>query len=120
MALPTARSLRRLAGLLAMLATTGLLSAPGQPAAQDITTKEFFLGVSCVPLTADLRDELQIDREQGLVVRDVIKDSPADKGGIQTNDILIAAGDKDLVEVADLFAVVNASQAERNYHHACS
>lgn len=108
MALPTSGSLRRLAGLIAILTTAGLLHASGAMA-QDLATKEFFLGVSCAPLTDELRDELKVDREQGLVVMDVIPGSPADKGGVQKDDILIAVGDKDLVEVADLISAVSAA-----------
>jgi hypothetical protein len=76
---------------------------------QETLTKEYMLGVSCAPLTEDLRDELKIDEEQGLVVIDVIPDSPAGKGGLQKNDILVSVGGKPLVEVADLIAAVSAA-----------
>ncbi len=62
-----------------------------------------------MPLTDELRDELKVDEKQGLVAMDVIPGSPADKGGVQKQDILVAVGDKDLVEVGDLIAAVAAS-----------
>ena len=46
--------------LVALLVMAGLLSAPNATA-QDNTAKEFFLGVSCMPLTDDLRDTLKVD-----------------------------------------------------------
>lgn len=111
MALPTARSLRRLACLIAILTTAGFQSAT-DASAQELLTKEFFLGVSCVPLTEELRDDLKVDREQGLVVMDVVTGSPADAGGVQKYDILVAVGDKDLLKVADLIEAVSASDGK--------
>ncbi len=95
------------------------LSATGQPGravsddrlmqAQEPGAKEYFLGVSCAPLTEDLRSSLKVDEQQGLVVMDVIPDSPAAVGGVQKGDILVAVGERELAEVGDLIAAVGAA-----------
>ncbi len=63
----------------------------------------FMIGVSCQPAGDTLRAQLGI--EQGLVVEDVVDDSPA-AGNIEIHDILLQVGDEPLNDVEQLIQAV--------------
>jgi serine protease Do len=48
-----------------------------------------WLGVSIQPVTADLAKQFGIREEKGVLVSDVVEESPADKAGIQRGDVII-------------------------------
>lgn len=48
-----------------------------------------FLGVSLQPVDKDLADAFQLEKAEGALVSEVVKDSPADKAGIKQGDIII-------------------------------
>ena len=60
------------------------------------------LGVQIQDLTPELAKNLGVSQEFGAVVGKIEKDSPADKGGLKTGDVVIAVNDKALVGSADL------------------
>ena len=60
------------------------------------------LGVQIQDLTPELAKNLGVSQEYGAVVDKIEKDSPADKGGLKTGDVVIAVNDKALVGSADL------------------
>ena len=60
------------------------------------------LGVQIQDLTPELAKNLGVTQEFGAVVGKIEKDSPADKGGLKTGDVVIAVNDKALVGSADL------------------
>ncbi len=72
-----------------------------------------YLGVAVEPLHpafwTHLRDVLE--HEQGLLVADVAKDSPAEKAGLKTHDILKSYGDQKLFSPGQLAALVHADKA---------
>lgn len=57
---------------------------------------QFWLGVYSMPLDDALRSHLQLTAGQGLIVRDVIKDSPAAAAGVQVHDVLLMIGKRNL------------------------
>lgn len=61
---------------------------------------DYWLGILVVPADAVLKLHLQLDA--GLVIEQVAVDSPAAKGGIQVNDILLRFGDVPLADVQAL------------------
>jgi membrane-associated protease RseP (regulator of RpoE activity) len=72
---------------------------------------KFWIGVSCEPAGAVLHAQLpDLPEGAGLVIQQVIADSPAAKAGIKPNDILFAAGDKPLAQVADLSGAIAAGK----------
>ncbi len=77
---------------------------PVQPAPPD-----FWIGISVTPITAVLRDQLQIGGGQGLVVTNVVDGGPAARAGLKANDILLSMNDSNLVEPADLVKLVQSS-----------
>ena len=71
----------------------------------------FWIGVASEPAGAAMHAQLpDLPKGAGLVVQQVVADSPAAKAGIQPNDILFAAGEKSLGQVADLSAAIAAGK----------
>lgn len=75
--------------LLAGLAlATALATAPGalgKPKKSD----HGFLGVKMQKLTSELREGLGVDASKGVLVTEVIEDSPAEKAGLEEGDVII-------------------------------
>ncbi len=65
-----------------------------------------WLGVMIQQVTADLAKEFGLDRPHGALVGEVMKDSPADKGGIKQGDIIIQFMGKDIDQMSELPAIV--------------
>ena len=64
--------------------------------------KRAYLGVSMVDLTDDLREHFGAPKDSGLLVGSVEDNSPADKAGIQTGDIIVAIDGKDIESASEL------------------
>ncbi|MFO1522238.1 MAG: PDZ domain-containing protein [Kiritimatiellia bacterium] len=65
-----------------------------------------WLGVSVERVSDDLRAHVAVEKGVGLIVRDVPKDSPAEKAGLKVNDILTRLDDQILVTEDQLRALV--------------
>lgn len=87
--------------------TESLVSVVNEPPAK---LSEYWLGVNCEPAGETLRAQLGLGEGEGLVVRGVEKESPAAKAGIQSHDVLIAAGDQRLKDVAGLMKVLDENK----------
>ncbi len=48
-----------------------------------------FLGVSLQPVDKDIADAFHLEKAEGALVSEVVKDSPADKAGIKPGDIIL-------------------------------
>jgi serine protease Do len=53
-------------------------------------------------LTQELADYFDIKESKGVVVSDVLKDSPAEKAGLQAGDIILKINDEDVESVGQL------------------
>jgi serine protease Do len=71
------------------------------------------LGVALAPpnVAAKLRRAVGLDARDGLLVRGVVDGSPASAAGIRDGDLLVGAGDHDLVTADDLFAALAGVEA---------
>ncbi len=67
-----------------------------------------FLGVTTVTLTPEIRDRFGFAVDKGAVVGDVEPGSPAERAGLQSNDVITRFGDKSIETNADLQAAVRA------------
>jgi serine protease Do len=76
------------------------------------------LGVAIAPsrVARRLRRAVGLPELDGLLVHGVQRDGPAARAGIEKGDLLVAAGDRDLVRVDDLHAALEASLAEGALH----
>ena len=118
-------------GLIALLMCIGLTAGlrsdePATPRSPNLATvaddttqvgtdeapSPYWLGVACEPVSDAARAQLDIPKDQGLLVRQVMPDSPAAKAGLKPNDILLQAGDKPLASTADLLAAVAAAKTK--------
>jgi hypothetical protein len=83
-------------------------AAPGEVPARRVS--DFWLGLECYPADAALRTQLGLEK-QGLVVEQVVPDSPGDQGGIKPHDVLLKAGERSLVSVSDLVEAIDKAKA---------
>lgn len=55
-----------------------------------------WLGVVIQPVSEDLADSFGLDHARGALIADVAPDSPAEKSGLRSGDIILKAGDSDI------------------------
>jgi serine protease Do len=68
-----------------------------------------WLGVVVQPLSEDLADSFGLDRVRGALVSEVVKDSPADRGGVRRGDVILSFDGQTIDERNDLPKVVAAT-----------
>ena len=73
---------------------------------------EFWLGIECYPAPPPMVEQLGLDEAGGLVVEQVVPESPAEKAGLHRHDIVVRAGDKPISHVRDLIAVINEVEGQ--------
>jgi len=87
--------------------------AAGPPAARSDADREsaegpeFWIGGAIRPGSAALRSHLDIPEGQGLVVEEVVPDSPAARAGLKENDILLSLDDQPLDSIESLMKRVS-------------
>jgi serine protease Do len=74
-----------------------------QPVVEQImakgSVKRAYLGITLQPLDKELSDALDLKKTQGIVISDVLKESPADQAGLQQGDIITEYNDKPIKNV---------------------
>jgi serine protease Do len=73
------------------------------------------LGVGLAPshVARRLRRAVGLSERDGLLVREVEEDSPAARAGVAEGDLIVAAGDRDVRSVDDLFDVLGSVGADQ-------
>jgi serine protease Do len=61
-----------------------------------------WLGVAIQPVTPELAQSFGVEGEKGALVADVTKDSPADKAGVKSGDIILEFDGKQIQEMNNL------------------
>lgn len=61
------------------------------------------LGIQIHDLNKDLASYFNLDSDEGVLVLEVIKDSPADKAGIRAGDVIVAVNDEAIRDSDDLY-----------------
>lgn len=72
----------------------------------------YWIGVSIDDVDDTLREHLKLADKVGLVISDVLKDSPAAKVGLEKNDVLLKADGTPLKAPGDLVKAVQATKGE--------
>jgi hypothetical protein len=85
---------------------------PGSIRVSAASLGKYMIGVTCEPVSDELRAHLDLQEGTGLIVQSVSPDSPAAKAGIEQHDILLIAEDKELTTTQDLINVVQTVGAE--------
>ena len=97
-------------GLWLGVAILALYLSPGATFAQDDEDdedREAWLGVALQELTPSLRDALNLDRDvEGLVISGVMSGSPADKAGLEEEDVLLSLNGRDIESVNEATELV--------------
>ena len=65
-------------------------------------TRRGWLGVVIQDVTEDVAKDMDLKEERGALVQDVVKGGPADKAGIETGDVIIKFGGKDINKMREL------------------
>jgi membrane-associated protease RseP (regulator of RpoE activity) len=65
-----------------------------------------WLGLRVTTLPDALRQKLDLPKEQGLLVREVVPDSPGAKASIKVDDVLVKAGDKPIKSYGDILEAI--------------
>lgn len=69
---------------------------------EDGEVRRGWLGVNVQSVNADLADALGMDRAIGALVVDVLEDSPADKAGLKTGDVILSVNDTGIEDSSEL------------------
>ncbi len=72
-----------------------------------ITEDQTWLGVHTIELTEQLREYFGVPEEQGILVKEVVKDSPAEKGGLKAGDVIIKVAEKKVRDLHDIKRAIN-------------
>jgi membrane-associated protease RseP (regulator of RpoE activity) len=84
--------------------------AAGTHTKQPAPEPSYWIGVSIDPADATLRGHLKLTDDVGLVVTQVIKDTPAEKAGILKNDVLMTINSKPLKVAEDMVKIVKEAK----------
>ncbi|MCZ6767427.1 MAG: PDZ domain-containing protein, partial [bacterium] len=68
--------------------------------------KGAFLGVQMQELTDELRNGLDINTKKGVLINEVIEESPADKAGLHDGDVIVTFNGKDVETPSQLSDLV--------------
>lgn len=68
-----------------------------------------YIGVGIQPVTKDLADQLGLKTPGGAIVTEVVPDSPAEKAGIKSQDVIIGFGGQAVQNSAQLYALAGRS-----------
>lgn len=69
-----------------------------------------WLGIECFPLNGALRSQLGLAENAGLIIEQVVPDSPAAKAELKQYDVIVKAGDVEVASLADLMKAVDDAQ----------
>jgi len=61
-----------------------------------------FLGVQTQPVTPEVKSRMQINADRGVVVTEVVPNSPAATAGLKVNDVITAVNDKQIQDPGQL------------------
>jgi hypothetical protein len=90
--------------------STPSLPPPGEIMRDDRpVAPKHWIGLTGGPLTPELRAHVDLPDDQGILVHEIVPNSPAVKAGLKQFDILLRANDKQLHAMPDLVDVVRTA-----------
>lgn len=95
------------AGLPALIAAMGLVSAAGTARADNDDQGTPWLGVYTQAVTPELRDGLDLRGDGGVLVSRVVADSPAEHAGVRKGDVIVRVGSHEVSTPEELADVVH-------------
>jgi serine protease Do len=76
---------------------------------EDEDEPKYVLGIQLMPVDDTLREHLDLQEGDGLVVAGVLAESPAEKAGFQEHDVVIRVDGKDVESVEDIVKSVQTA-----------
>jgi len=77
-------------------------------------TKEGWLGVFIQDITTDIKEAMDLKSKRGVLIRDVVEDSPADEAGIEQEDVVIEFDGKKVWDSSNLTRLIRSSSPGEN------
>ncbi|HUE73061.1 MAG TPA: Do family serine endopeptidase [Pirellulaceae bacterium] len=77
---------------------------------KDGKVRRAYIGVGIQPVNKDLADQLGLKTPGGAIVTEVVPDSPAERAGIQVEDVIIGFGGQAVQNSAQLYALAGRSE----------
>ncbi len=75
-----------------------------------VKLSDYWLGLDCSEISPAMRSQLKLGEGEGLVIDNVMPDSPAAKAGFQQHDVLLSAGDQPIKDVEKLMAMLDENK----------
>ncbi|MCA4774128.1 DegQ family serine endoprotease [Wolbachia endosymbiont of Mansonella perstans] len=75
--------------------------------------KHGWLGVQVQPITREFAESLGLKDTKGVLVADIVKNSPAEKGGIKVGDILLEFDGKKIERMTQLSQMISRTEPEK-------
>lgn len=72
-----------------------------------------FLGAKFSPVTDELADQLKLDTQDGVVIVEVIGDSPAQKAGLRDGDVIRQIDDKKIEGIDDFVGFMRQTRPDQ-------
>ena len=72
-----------------------------------------YFGAKFGPVSDEKAEELGLDSQDGVVIMEIIKDSPAEKAGLKVDDVVRKLDDKEIDGVNGFVAVMRASKPDQ-------
>ncbi len=89
----------------------GQMQPGGQPGnLPPANPNQGYFGARFGDINDEVAEELGLDSQDGVVIIEVVKDSPAEKAGLKPMDIVKKLGDKDITNVPSFVTVMRASK----------
>ncbi len=82
---------------------------PGVPGQEADVPSPYWIGLSGGPVSPELRAQLDLPEGQGVIVREVVPDSPAAEAGLEQFDVLVRANDDNLGDMRQLSKLVQSA-----------
>lgn len=64
------------------------------------TVKRAYLGVLLQPVDKELTEAMSLEKQEGILISDVVKSSPAEKAGLKQGDVILAYDNKPVKSIA--------------------
>ena len=80
---------------------------------QNGSFEQGFLGVGIQEVSSELASSFGMEKPQGVLVREVMKNSPAERAGIKQGDIILNFDGKEIEKMSDLTAIVATTEINK-------
>lgn len=71
-----------------------------------------WIGVEPRDITPELAENLSLDRQEGVIIAAVLRNAPADNGGMRPGDILLSVDGKPVTNMSEMFNLIAVLQPE--------